>query len=411
MSCILVCVAMLSLAFEKNAIVARSIAFSFQFWFAPLFYLTYMAIAERISAVLIVAVGLELLFLTVYQVMFRGLFAAVTAKSPQYLSRMLNYLEVGMWLIAILSIPIFIQSGVGIFASGSRNEFLEGSRLNIYLVYASTLVQYAMVPIVAAVINTERRWRVSVILYLVMISVLSVLSASKGGVVLSICAIASLLKFERIRDTLRLLFVPVCGAAALIASTIYAVGRFLSLGAGDMISLMFARLFLANDARALALDWSGYMGHNTASLFRESFRLFSTSIGNAPQFPPLGELLYTLQFGTTGFVGANTSSSALLIAYGSDIEKGLFALLLAGIAVGTGLLSGIPGRGNVPRLAIGIGLLSLLSQDFLAFQILINILLLLLVAVICAATLTRVLRLASAPARLADEQSAILPRP
>lgn len=384
---------MLSLLIEKQAIVARSIVFSFQPWLAPLFYLTYMAIAHRVTAVVVVALSIEVLFLAIYQILFRRLFAAVTAISSQQLSRMLNYLRVGIWLIIILALPVYLQTGVGIFSSGSRNEFLEGSRSNLYLVYASSMVQCAMTPIVAAIINIERRWRVSVVLYLVLVSILSILSASKGSVVLTMFAIASLLKFERVRDSLRVLMVPICGAATLFTIVVYIVGQFLSLEPQEMVSLIFSRLFLTNDCRALAIDWSGYMGHDSASVFRESFRLYATLIGNAPQYPQLGQLLYTLQYGTTGMVGANTSSTALLIAYGGDIEKILFALLLAAAAVGTGLIADIRGRGSVLRLAVGIGLLSLLSQDFLAFQIWLNLLVLLCVVIVIKAMLTKILRL------------------
>jgi hypothetical protein len=409
-SCMVAGVVLLSLVLQKNAIVARSVAFSFQFWIVPFFYLTYMALAQRISASLVVALCLELLFLAVYQVLFRRLFAVVTAITPQQLPQMLNYLRVGIWFILILSVPLYLQSGVGIFSSGSRNEFLQGSRLNLYLVYASALVQCAMTPIVAAIVNTEKRWRASVILYLVLISLLSVLSASKGGVVLTMFAIASLLKFDRPRDSLRVLLIPVCAVATLFTSTVFIVGKFLSLKPWDMVSLMFSRLFLANDGRALAIDWSGYLGHDSASLFRESFRLIATLIGNAPQYPPLGEFLYTLRFGTVGIVGANTSCTALLIAYGSDLEKIFFAFLLAGAALGTALLADISKHGKLPKLAVGIGLLSLLSQDFLAFQVWINILVLMCALVIFKVILTTIVRLAGEPGTLAHKSTAILPQ-
>lgn len=396
-SCILAGIAVLSLALQKRAIIARSIAFSFQFWIAPLFYLTYMAIAQRASAVVAVAFCLELLFLAIYQILFRRLFAAVSAVSPQQLPKMLYYLKAGTWLIAILVVPLYFQSGAGIFSSGSRNDFLEGSRLSMYLIYASMLVQYALTPIVAAVINVEKRWSAPVILYLALISALSVIAGSKGGVLLIMAAIASLLKFERTRDAVRLLLVPVCAAAVLFAGTVFVVGKFLSLKPWQMVSLMFARLFLTNDCRALSIDWSRYLGHDAASLFGESFRLYATLIGNPPQFPPLGALLYTIQFGTAGMQGANTSSTALLIAYGGDIEKICFVLLLAGVAFVTGFLADTPGRNRLPRLAIGIGLVSLLSQDFLAFQISINILVLLCLAIIVKTLLAKTLRLLRDP--------------
>jgi hypothetical protein len=107
--------------------------------------------------------------------------------------------------------------------------------------------------------------------------------------------------------------------------------------------------------------------------------------------------LFSFQFGTDGSAGANSSSTALLIAYGNDLEKILFTFLLAGVAVVIAILADIPGRGGILRLAVGIGLLGLLSQDFFAFQLWINSLVMLCVLIITIAMLAKFLRLASAP--------------
>jgi hypothetical protein len=349
---------------------------------------------QRTSAVVLIAACLELFFWVVYQILFSRLFAAVTAISGQQLPRMLIYLRVGTWILVALTVPLYLQPGAGIFSEGSRLEFLAGSRLNLYLVYASSLLQVVMVPLIAGIINVERRWRGAVVFYLVLITAVSVLSASKGGVILTLLAITSLLKFDRATGAFRVLMVPICGAAALCSITVYFVGQFLSLKVSEMLSLMFSRFFLTNDCRALAIDWSGYLGNSSASIFSESFRLYAGLLGNAPKYPPLGQLLYSLQFGTIGLAGANTSSTALLIAYGSDIGKILFTALLAGGTVGIALLADIPGGGNVPRLAIGISLLALLSQDFLAFQLWLNILTLLFVAALAKTMLSKILKLA-----------------
>jgi hypothetical protein len=393
--CILAVVGLLSLAFQKQAILARSIVFSFQFWITPLFYFTYMAIVHRIFPLVVIAGCLELLFLAVYLVLFKKLFAAVTAVSTQFNSRMLRYLKIGTWILTALSVYTFLQPGVGIFSEGSRIEYLAGSRSNLYLSFASLLVQSAMIPVVAAILNNEKRWNRLVVLYLVLISINSVLSGSKGGVLLAMLAIASLLKFQRGRDYIRVLWAPICGIAALFSITVYIVGSFLLLEPSQMVSTMFSRLFLANDTRSLAIDWATYLGSGNTSLFRESLRNLATLLGDAPKYPPLGQFLYSLQFGTVGLAGGNSSSTALLIAYGSDLEKALFTILLAIAAVTIGLLAEIQGRSNVVRLAIGISLLALLSQDFLAFQLCINIFLLLLAAALLQAIFVRLLSRAS----------------
>jgi hypothetical protein len=393
---ILAGVGLLSLVFQKQAILARSIVFSFQFWIAPLFYFTYMAIVHRIFALVVIAGCLELLFMAIYLVLFNKLLAAVTTVSPQFHSRMLSYLKVGTWILIGISVYTFIQPGAGIFSEGSRIEYLAGSRLNLYLVYASVLVQAAMIPVVAAIINNEKRWNRPVVLYLVLISINSVLGGSKGGVLLAMLAIASLLKFKHAREYIRVLWGPICGTAALFSITVYIVGRFLLLEPSQMVSIMFNRLFLANDARSLAIDWSKYLASSGTSLFSESFRNLATLIGDAPKYPPLGQFLYSLQFGTVGLAGGNSSSTALLIAYGSDLERVLFTVLLAIAALAIGLLAEIPGRSDVIRLAIGISLLALLSQDLLAFELCINTFVLLSAAVLTRAIFVKLLRKASA---------------
>ncbi len=103
-SCILAGGGILSLVLQKQAILARSILFSFQFWIAPLFYFTYMAIVQRTSAVAVIAGCLELLFLALYLVLFRRLFVAVTANSCQLLSTLLIYLKVGTWIIVAMAV-------------------------------------------------------------------------------------------------------------------------------------------------------------------------------------------------------------------------------------------------------------------------------------------------------------------
>lgn len=397
---ILAGVGLLSLVFQKHAILARSIVFSLQFWIAPLFYFSYMAIVNRLFALVVIAGCLELIFMAIYLVLFNKLFSAVTIVSPTFHSRMLSYLTVGTWLLIGISVYTFIQPGAGIFSQGSRIEYLAGSRLTLYLVYASVMVQAAMIPVVAAITNNEKRWNRQVVVYLVLISINSVLGGSKGGVLLAMLAIASLLKFEHAREYIRVLWGPLCGTAALFSITVYVVGRFLLLEPSQMVSIMFNRLFLANDARSLAIDWSRYLASTGTSLFSESFRNLATLIGVAPKYPPIGQFLYSLQFGTVGLAGGNSSTTALLIAYGSDLEKILFTVLLAAAALAIGLLAELPGRTDVVRLAIGISLLALLSQDFLAFQLCVNTFVLLSAAALVKAIFVKLLRRASATAAM-----------
>lgn len=394
-SCILAVLTVLSLTFEREALTARSILFSFQFLISPLFFLSYMVVSQHITEVILIAAYLELLYFAVYRILFAHLFRQVVSMHRYELSRLRTYLSYGTWLIVILAASLYLQGGVGIFSTGSRNDIVQGSRVNLYLVYASLIVQAAMTPIVAALINAEKRWTRPVILYLVIISIQSVLSASKGAAILTFLAVISLLKFGRMRDYFRILRVPTLAVMALFSFTVYFVGQFFSLEPAEFISLMVSRIFIANDGRALAIDWSSYLNSGNSSLFGESFRFYASLIGSPPKHPPLGELLYSLQFDTGGVVGANTSSTALLIAYGGEIEKIAFSIVLALLAMGIGLTAEIPGPRVTIRLAIGIMLLSYLSQDFLAFQVAVHTLVILSVVLFLKTILSRVLKQAA----------------
>ncbi|MDG6999712.1 MAG: hypothetical protein JRN15_11420 [Nitrososphaerota archaeon] len=393
--CILAAIGVLSVVLERRAIVARSILFSFPLWLAPLFYFVYAATAESTSPLVILAGCIELFFLGIYLVLFRRLFLAVTAISSQRVTEMLSYLKRGTSVLLVLAIPLFVQGGVGIFSKGSRIAILAESRLSLYLSYSLLLIEALMVPTVAAIINAQKRWCWPVVRYLLLISVLSILSASKGAVILALGSILSLIRVDHARDVFRLLWLPISGAIIFFIATVYFVGKFLTLSTSKMISVMFSRIFLANDCRALAIDWSRYLGASGTSLFRESFRLYAGLLGTPPKYPPLGQLLYTLQFGTSGMLGANTSSTALIIAYGGDLERFIFSGLLVCIAVIVGILADLPNRKDPLRLAVGILLISLLSQDFLAFQVLVNTLMMLSFGTLGGWILMRLVRLAA----------------
>ncbi|MGB6305961.1 MAG: hypothetical protein WBF45_19590 [Acidobacteriaceae bacterium] len=234
-----------------------------------------------------------------------------------------------------------------------------------------------MIPIMAAILNREKRWSAIIVFYLAIESVLSILSGSKGGSVLMLIAVLSLLQFQSAREYLALLRIPIIVITTIVGSTIYYVGKFLHLDPVEMMALMGSRFFLANDARALAIDYAGHLDQASTSLFRESFRFYASLLGLPPVNPPLGQLLYTQAFSTEGLTGANTSATALLIAYGGDFERVLFAFGLSLVAITLWLLIRRRNEYQLAIAAVGISLLALLSQDFLAFQVTINVLALL----------------------------------
>lgn len=391
-SLVLVTIASFSLILQERSSIARSILFSFGFWLAPLFYITYIAIVRRAPLEILSALAIECIILVTYHALFSSLLSIVSNRELLNVHRLMLWLKVGTIVVIALALPLLFAGQFGIFSNGSRNDYLSDSKLFIYSTYASFLTQAAMVPVIAAILNCEKKWNRLVIFYLTVVSILSLLEGSKGGGVLSIFAILSLLRFREARDYVRLLRFPFISILVVLASTVYYLGKFLALEPLQMITLMLARIFINNDARALAIDFSD--SHNV-SLFRESFRSLATLLGSPPVHPALGQYLYTQAFHSSGFVGANTSSTALLIAYGDAAERVMFCLVLCVLAVLVYLLARKRGRYSIVRLAIGINLLSLLSQDFLGFQLIANLLVLVAFLAVTGLVIRRLLLVAS----------------
>lgn len=381
----------------KSSFIIRSILFSFGFWLSPLFYLMYMVYTRAFSAQVMIAFLLETLFLILYLMSFSILLKVARNSHSPTPRTLKQWLTAGLLFNLVLVVPLASHAGYGLFSQGSRIQYLADSRLNLYLTYTSSLTASIMIPIMAAILNRERRWSAIVVLYLVVEAALSVVSGSKGGSVLMLIAVLSLLQYQSARDYLTLLRIPVAVITTIVGSTIYYVGGFLHLDPVQMVGLMGSRFFLSNDARALAIDYAGRLDQASTSLFRESFRFYASLVGLPPINPPLGELLYKQAFSTEGLIGANTSATALLIAYGGDLERVIFAFGLSLAAISVWLLCRYRNKYHLVTAAIGLSLLSLLSQDFLAFQVTINILALLCILGVVFLVVQRSAVLASHP--------------
>jgi hypothetical protein len=154
---------------------------------------------------------------------------------------------------------------------------------------------------------------------------------------------------------------------------------------GEFFELAFGRVLLTNDARALAIDLRS--SHSDYSLLvNESFRSLSSLFGNRPTNDPLGMRLYADYFGSTGLTGANTSLMALVMFYGPSGSPFVLALIAAiaaltmylGVRVARHTVGSPGGRYVVQSLGL-IGI-SVFSQDFLAFQVVVPLAALMLFA-------------------------------
>ena len=194
-------------------------------------------------------------------------------------------------------------------------------------------------------------------------------------------------------EYLKLLRIPIIVSVIFLGLTISYVGDFLSLSPEQMISTMFLRIFLSNDGRALAIDFASILNHGGSSLFQEAFRGLASTLGSPSVNMPLGQLLYQEAFNTVGLTGANTSSTELLIAYGGEMEKALFVIVLLMMLSVLVFVARAPGNYLFPRLVLGFSLVILLSQDILAFQSCINILVALIIILFLFLAFSHVVKL------------------
>ena len=316
-----------------------------------------------------------MLILFIYLRSFSVLLSITSDPDKFNIHRLKYWVKVAMFLEVAILLPL-IHAGMGLFSSDNlKNEFLLDSRLNMYLTFTQATIQIAMIPIVAVIINLRRKWDKQVVLYILLTSTISLVAGSKGGGLLTILAILSLVKVGSNAAYIKLLRLPIIFLTALFSSIVYFVGGFFHIDPYYMISLMFSRLFLGNDARALAIDYSSQTNEYSISLFRESFRFLSSILGLPPVNPTLGKLLFVLKFSSAAVIdtAANSSSTALLIAYGDDYEKLLFSIVLCFLAIMIFMIIRMRNKYSIVTAAIGIALLSTLSQDILAFQITMNI--------------------------------------
>lgn len=340
---------------------------------------------------IIVALAVELVILLVYHALFSKLLSDVSKTTSLNINQIVAWLKAGTFIVLVLASPLIFIGAFGIFSAMSIYDYLITYKWYLYFIYTSTLVQAVMIPVVASILNYEKRWTKPVIVYLAIISILSLLGGSKGGALLQLLAIFSLLQFDTLKGYIKLLRVPLIALAALFSAFVYVAGQVFALDPSDMISLMFSRIFLNNDARALAIDFADSQSAGSASLFSESFRSLSTLLGTPPVNPPIGQFLYREAFQSSGFTGANGSSTALMILYGVPLEKAAFSIGLCIAALVIYMLARSRGRYSMARIAVCIALLSLLSQDFLALQIEVNALVLIAILVFIGLATRRLL--------------------
>lgn len=356
-------------------IAMRSVAFNYGPPFACAFYMVGVAYDGQISG-LDLAAGLLFEFAVLFaftKLLSHALMCAAWIDDHHSVERWLR------WSLAtqlLLAWPLLVSEGFGIFSDGSRIAYLDGSGAAKYLTYAGVLIAPVQAGLIAKRLSANHSPGPTSYAIFVATFVLSTLSGSKGGFFLWIVSVMALIDYRRLRIHWAKIFLGATVILIALVITANVVSETLGISTGDFAELAAARFLLSNDARALALDYGSAHG-GLSELLASSFRSLSTLLGRASSDLPLGLVLYEQQFGFSTGNGANTSLLAL-ISYYSMRGYTLLPVLVA--CIGLGVVYGIvvsfrrAVRGRMRKMAvslIGLTLVQQMSQDFLAFQLLV----------------------------------------
>ena len=357
----------------RRRMVMRSILFSYGPSFACAFFVVGFFFDGPVSG-FDLAAGLLLEFSVLLA--FTKLFCDVAAMA----SRGADDRDIEKWLWStlvlqlVLALPVVTSEGFGIFSDGSRIAYLDNSGANKYFTYAAVLISAVQAGLIALRLSAGRSAGAIFYIVVVVTFAASLLSGSKGAFFLWLASTLALVDYRRVRIHWLPLLASLTAAVAALVFSVSTLSDVLGISSLDFAELAVARFFLNNDARALALDFGG-AAMPVSELLSASFRGVANLLGHPPSDMPLGLLLNVWQTGFDTGTGPNASLIAL-ITYYSTRGYALLPALVACIGVAS-LYAAVVGfrrmvHGTPARMAaslIGIVLVQLLSQDFLAFPL------------------------------------------
>lgn len=284
-------------------------------------------------------------------------------------------LQIATLLYIASLLPAVLGGGFGIFSIGTRIDYLYESSSAKYFTYMGLMMVVLLGGLLARRITLNRKPRLFDYATILVVSAASIVAGSKGGFVLWIGAVLGFIDYRAAKIRPQTILFTLTAITGLVAVLAVVVSEFLRLSIPEFFELAFNRFFVNNDARAMAFDLRTLEVDPGLSLMSEAFRSLSSLFGDLPRNSPLGVELYDRYFGPSGGAGANASLVAIAIYYTAPGYAAL-PLLLAILATGLFALLINAACEHMPtafsRFAIQMLAtlnVGLLSQDFLAFQV------------------------------------------
>jgi len=268
---------------------------------------------------------------------------------------------------------IVTSSGFGLFSDGAKNDYLATNPFLKYATYCLALLTRVQSGLLAQQLTRQRFGKLAFFV-IIFQAAASIASGSKGAFFLWLLSIFALVDYRQARLPKKIIFGIGVTVSAALGTTAYVVSGFLGITVLDFFDLAFNRIFLTNDARAIAFDIRSGLSAEHGPMV-EAFRSYARLFAMYAQDPPLGVHLYDSYFGPSGGNGANASLMAFAVYYAPSgyafvyaagaalISMGLFYIFLA-IAAGM--------RSPMARYitwSVALTTLILWTQDVLAFQL------------------------------------------
>lgn len=276
-------------------------------------------------------------------------------------------IELGLFSVIVTS------SGFGLFSDGAKNDYLATNPFLKYATYGLALLTRAQAGLLARQLS---RQKFGVLAFLVVIfhAAASIAAGSKGAFFLWLLSMFALVDYRQARLPMTLVLSIGATISAALGITAYVISGFLGITVLDFFDLAFNRIFLTNDARAIAFDLRNGLSAEHGPLV-EAFRSYARLLALYAQDPPLGVHLYDTYFGPSGGNGANASLMAFATYYSPPGYAFVYAaggalcslaIFYVHMAVAQGMRSPLA---RYITWSVALTSLILWTQDVLAFQL------------------------------------------
>ena len=277
-------------------------------------------------------------------------------------------------LLILFTSVIFLNESAGFSNINSRITFLSNNSFNKYFAYLGTTLLFLLAPLVSNYLIQIKNFNLTFMFICVLVIILSIISGSKGKGILWVLSVIALLDFKKINFSYKLFISFIIPIFILFYCSIYLISYKLNLPVFKFMELCFARFFLNNDTRALALEFKS-IDQSVLNFLKYSFRFISYKLGFNLTDPPIGIILAEKNSGFDSTTGGNASLTALMLYY---FPRGLILLPSLLFSCFNGIIFLLSLKitnyckntfSKVFFLVFGIVLIQFMSQDVLALPL------------------------------------------